>query len=355
MRTLKKLNEFKWPEEWKRKVIIYSICAGMTNNDIFEKLKLPLRTIQRMRKQLMESEFDVEAVMNRKTQDRAKQKVRSEKFIANVQQMIDNDPSVSIREISRRLRSSENTVRLCVREDIRYKSYRMRSGQLLTEKMKKVRLEKSKKLLQKIKHPLASNMLWFFSDEKNFCQDQANNRQNNRWLAQNREDVPRVMKTKYPAHVMVFGVISSEGHVMPPYIFEEGLRVNQDVYLNMLSTVVKPWIDKVVDGRPYVFQQDSAPAHTARKTQEWLSVNFYDHVTPDLWPPNSPDCNPLDYYLWGAVERITNKTACNNKGELIRRLCQAFQALPADVVKISCSRFRSRVESVINADGGFIE
>ncbi|QQP49659.1 Uncharacterized protein FKW44_010409 [Caligus rogercresseyi] len=25
-----------------------------------------------------------------------------------------------------------------------------------------------------------------------------------------------------------------------------------------------------------------------------------------IWPPNSPDCNPCDYYLWGAVERDTN-------------------------------------------------
>lgn len=355
MRKFNKLNEFSFPEEWKRKVIIYSICAGMTNNDIVDKLKLPLRTIQRIRKQLIESEFDVEAVGNRKSQDRTKQKVRSKNFITNVQQMINNDPSVSIREISRQLGSSESTVRLCVREDIRYKSYKMQSGQLLTEKMKIARIEKSKKLLQKIKHPLASNMLWFFSDEKIFCQDQSHNRQNTRWLAQSREDVPRIMKTKYPAHIMVFGVISSEGHVMPPHIFEEGLRVNQAVYINVLSTVVKPWIDKVAAGRPYVFQQDSAPAHTARKTQEWISVNFYDHVTPDLWPPNSPDCNPLDYYLWGVVERLTNKTACNTKGELIRRICQAFRTLPADTVKIACSRFRNRVESVINAEGGFIE
>ena len=36
------------------------------------------------------------------------------------------------------------------------------------------------------------------------------------WIATNNRDVPRVMKTKFPATVMVFGVISSEGHIMPP-------------------------------------------------------------------------------------------------------------------------------------------
>ena len=45
-----------------------------------------------------------------------------------------------------------------------------------------------------------------------------------------RFNVPRVMKTKFPATVMVFGVVSSEGHIMPPHIFEVGLKVNTKVW-----------------------------------------------------------------------------------------------------------------------------
>ena len=55
--------------------------------------------------------------------------------------------------------------------------------------------------------------------------------QNHRWIATNNRDVPRMMKTKFPATVMVFGVVSSEGHIMPPHIFEVGLKVNNEVYL----------------------------------------------------------------------------------------------------------------------------
>ena len=36
--------------------------------------------------------------------------------------------------------------------------------------------------------------------------------QNNRWIATNNRDVPKVMKTKFPATVIVFGVFSSEPH-----------------------------------------------------------------------------------------------------------------------------------------------
>ena len=57
------------------------------------------------------------------------------------------------------------------------------------------------------------------------------------WIATNNRDVPRVMK-KFPATVMVFGVVSSEGHIMPPHIFEVSLKVNTKVYLDVLKSVV---------------------------------------------------------------------------------------------------------------------
>ena len=56
-----------------------------------------------------------------------------------------------------------------------------------------------------------------------------------------RFNVPRVMQTKFPATVMVFGVVSSEVHIMPPHIFEVGLKVNTKVYLGVLKSVVIPW------------------------------------------------------------------------------------------------------------------
>ena len=49
------------------------------------------------------------------------------------------------------------------------------------------------------------------------------------------------------ATVMVFGVVSSEGHIMPPQIFEVGLKVNSKVYLDVLKSVVIPRCNQVAD------------------------------------------------------------------------------------------------------------
>ncbi|XP_061516646.1 uncharacterized protein LOC133393851 [Anopheles gambiae] len=157
------------------------------------------------------------------------------------------------------------------------------------------------------------------------------------------------------ADLQVFSCVLSEGDVMPPHFFEQGLRLNADGYISMLDTVVKPWITRVANGRPYVFQRDSAPCHTGSKTIKWLVANFKDFTTPNVWPPSSPELNTMDYFVWGVVERDTNRTSSNTKAELMAKIRSVFAALTRETVARACSRFRRRVEAVIEAEGGYIE
>ena len=175
------------------------------------------------------------------------------------------------------------------------------------------------------------------------------------WIATNNRDVPRVMKTKFPATVMVFGLVSSEGHIMPPHIFKVGLKVNTKVYLDVLKSVVIPRCNQVTGGRPWVWQQDSEPVHKSKETQAWFQKECYDFVPFSHWPPSTPDLNPLDYFVWSYVENITNMTSHNTKASLIAAIHRVFAKLPPALVKKPCSQFRIRIEAVIEADGGCIE
>ena len=80
-------------------------------------------------------------------------------------------------------------------------------------------MKKERKLLNKLKHHVHNNTLWFFSDKKNFTQSQKHNSQTNRWYYQSPEEVHIVSRSKFSAIVMVFGVISSDGDVMKPHFF----------------------------------------------------------------------------------------------------------------------------------------
>ena len=115
-------------------------------------------------------------------------------------------------------------------------------------------------------------------------------------------NMPRVMKTKFPATVMVFGVVSSEGHIMSPHIFEVSLKVNTKVYLDVLKSVVISWCNQVACGRPWVWQQDLAPAHKSKETQAWLQKECYDFVPFSHCLPSFPYLNLLDYFVWSCRE-----------------------------------------------------
>ena len=115
------------------------------------------------------------------------------------------------------------------------------------------------------------------------------------------------------------------------------------------------WCNQVAGGRPWVWQQDSGPAHKSKETQAWLQKECYDFLPFSHRPPSIPDLDPLDYFVLSYVENITNMTFHNTKASLIAAICRVFAELPPARVEKACSQFRIRIEAVIEAEGGYIE
>lgn len=62
-------------------------------------------------------------------------------------------------------------------------------------------------------------MLWFFSDDSNFDQDQKFNRMNDIGLRRDLKVVSKVRHSKFSAVVMVLEVVSNERNVIPSHFF----------------------------------------------------------------------------------------------------------------------------------------
>ena len=136
--------------------------------------------MRKIRKVLLETK-NPRAAITRKNMEEVK-RVRTHKFVKKVQQMMDKNPAMLFVSMANELKCSVNTTRSWILEDLRCRSYQMQTGHMLDEKVKDRRLLKSIRLLNKLKHTKEPNMIWFFSDEKNFCQDKMHNRQNNHWI-----------------------------------------------------------------------------------------------------------------------------------------------------------------------------
>ena len=142
---------------------------------------------------------------------------------------------------------------------------------------------------------------------------------------------------------------------MPPHFFRERLKLNSDTYVELIITVVKPWITRVANGRPCVWQQGTTPYHTSGKGKKCFSANFYDYTSPNVLSPNSQDLNPMDYYVWGAVEKDANRRTSTTKAQLIDRMKAVFETLPRESVASACSTFRGQIEAVIDANGDYFD
>ena len=110
-------------------------------------------------------------------------------------------------------------------------------------------------------------------------------------------------------------------------------------------------------GDEFTFQQDGAPAHSARQAQDWLQQNCPDFIRKDEWPPNSPDLNPLDFCVWGIMlnqyEKRIPKPA--TLLELKAVMQSIWDELPQNTIQKAVLSFRKRLQACIRSDGGHFE
>ena len=66
-------------------------------------------------------------------------------------------------------------------------------------------------------------------------------------------------------------------------------------------------------------------AHRAHDTLRLLEQATPVFIPPDLWPPNSPDLNPVDYKIWGIMQQRVYQSRVNNVDELKQRLLDVWQ------------------------------
>ena len=283
--------------------------------------------------------------------------VRTPTAIKRLREQLRRNPRRSQRGLASLNRMSKSLVQRIVKEDLCLYPYKKRRVRGLTHDQIQKRLIRSRQLIKQHGGKDLDSMV--FSDEKLFGVEERLNSQNDRIYALSIEDVPEekrtVMRFQNEGKIMVWGGVSKAGK-FPLVFIESGVRINARYYIDhVLKPVVKEEGQRLYRDRVWTFQQDSAPAHRAKITQQWCRTNLPKFIETSDWPPSSPDLNPLDYSIWGILESRVNSKRHASINSLKACLVKEWDNLSMENIRAAIDAWPERLRSVVANKGSRFE
>ena len=113
------------------------------------------------------------------------------------------------------------------------------------------------------------------------------------------------------------------------------------------TNILEPFINQLDDQelRHGFFQQDSATAHTARHTIQYLEQYFPERlISKGLWPSRSPDLTPLDFYLFPYLKNTVHQQQINNLEELQNRITELIAQVQPETLSNVFDNLTRRVQ-----------
>ena len=161
-----------------------------------------------------------------------------------------------------------------------------------------------------------------------------------------RPDLVTPKQSKPCYEVMVWGCITWGG---VGTITSVHGNINAEKYQEILEENLWPVIARHFPAENYIFQQDNAPVHTARSTQEYLHRN---DVTCMSWPAQSPDLNIIEN-LWLLLKRKlqTRVGRIGSKEDLFREIQDIWQGITLDYIRSLYRSIPRRLLNVIRLKG----
>ena len=163
------------------------------------------------------------------------------------------------------------------------------------------------------------------------------------FLIHTNEDIATKVEQQYSSYVPVFGQVkiptryrknpffqkdvtcgTSRRHVIDSNFFDT--TVTTASYMELFNTSVNQ-LDNEELSTGY-FQQDGATSHTSHASTAEIQ-SFFGHrlISKGLWPRQSPDLTPPDYFLWGYLKGRVYQNKPRTKDALKANITEYIQAV----------------------------
>ena len=108
-------------------------------------------------------------------------------------------------------------------------------------------------------------------------------------------------------------------------------------------------------GENFVFQEDNDPKHSFNLCRNYLNSKEQKGVLKRMvWPPQSPDLNPIEL-LWDELDRKVKAKINTNVGELFKNLEIAWREIEKETLVKLVERMPRLFKAVLKAKGGHFD
>lgn len=282
---------------------------------------------------------------------------------ARVEEMIcsqEDDPGThkSLREIASEMHVSHTSVSKMAKS-VGLKSFKRMRVSRRDQNVRNKRKTRCRRLNDR--YSTADVKRIIFTDEKDFTLEVPKNRQNDRVYGKRKSDIPPSRlyheSSRFSKKLMVSAGVSWEGKTNIHFIDTEKTKVNSDVYIELLNNQLLPDCRRLFPENNYIFQQDGAPSHTSKASQNYLAASTPEFIQKDEWPPQSPDCNPMDYAIWDCLKEkvYRGKRDKFDQEQLKNRIVDAWSEITLEEIRSSIKVWKKRLRFVAEEEGGHIE
>lgn len=347
------------PAEYANMHYIYGLCNGNANRaasayrEKYPNLRHPdYRVFIRVHNAFMEGRFPGTGIGG------ASEGRPQRHNAAEVLEIVAEDPGTSISVITRRTGIPQKSVHRILKRHELY-PYHYQRVQTLLPRDAAARVTFCRTMLRKMREDQTyfDKILW--SDESTCRKDGFLNLHNlHSWQLEN----PRLIRedrSQYQLKINLWtGIIN--GQIIGP--FELPAILNADIYLDFLVNTLPGLLEDVPQEirNEMWLQNDGCPAHYAVRVREHLNTTYPDRwigrLGPILWPPRSPDLNPLDFFYWGCIKEKVYSEAISSVEELRARIQVAASKIEeAGYARRIKRSFIRRCRACIAAGGGHFE
>jgi len=224
---------------------------------------------------------------------------------------------------------SKSTVHRIIKRDLHLKPFKQVKVHKLTEENKILRMHRSRALLERMTVDMIRSTV--FSDETIFSFDGYSNKQNQRIYAACRNDItPNYLLHQSPtfsSNIMVFCALSYAGK-LPLTFIDPHQKINAQFYQQNLLTPTINAANNMFRNIRWTWQQDSAPAHTALTTQNFLRRNTPQFISKEEWTSNSPDLAVMDFGIFVSLKKSVYGHQIRNMQDLRRWIQYEWDNFP---------------------------